>query len=125
MKPEDLARDRIDAQLDDCGWTVQDGKAMNIMAGPGAAVREFILKPGHGRADYLLYVDGKVLGVIEAKPEGHTLRGVETQSAMYTEGLPDGMPNCRLPIPFAYESTGMVRHASMSQSCPVTLLGEG
>jgi type I restriction enzyme R subunit len=108
MKPEDLARERIDAQLEDCGWTVQDGKAMNIMAGPGVAVREFILKSGHGRADYLLNVDGKVIGVIEAKPEGHTLRGVETQSAKCTEGLPDGIPNHRLPIPFAYESTGVV-----------------
>jgi hypothetical protein len=26
----------------------------------------------------LLYVNGKAVGVIEAKPEGHTLVGVET-----------------------------------------------
>ena len=87
VKPEDLAREEIDRQLTQCGWIVQDGKAMNIMAGPGVAVREFILKKDHGRADYLLYVDGRVVGVIEAKPAGHTLKGVELQSAMYTEGL--------------------------------------
>ena len=110
MKPEDRARQEIDAQLTACGWIVQDGKEMNILAGPGVAVREFILKKGHGRADYLLYVDGKVLGVIEAKPEGYALTGVETQSAMYTVGLPDGIPHHRLPIPFAYESTGKVTH---------------
>ncbi len=108
VKPEDLAREEIDRQLTQCGWLVQDQAAMNIMAGPGVAVREFILKKGHGRADYLLYVDGKVIGVIEAKPTGHTLKGVELQSAMYTEGLPDGIPNHLLPIPFAYESTGVV-----------------
>jgi type I restriction enzyme R subunit len=35
---------------------------------------------GHGRADYLLYVDQKAVGVIEAKPEGTPLSGVEWQS---------------------------------------------
>ena len=47
---------------------------MNISAGLGIAVREFPLKSG--QADYLLYADCKALGVIEAKPEGHTLTGV-------------------------------------------------
>ena len=79
---------------------------MNIFAGLGVAVREFPLKSGF--ADYMLYVDGKAIGIIEAKPEGHTLVGVETQSAKYTQGLPDGLPNYRLPLPFAYESTGVI-----------------
>ncbi|UCG87840.1 MAG: DEAD/DEAH box helicase family protein, partial [Gemmatimonadota bacterium] len=108
MKPEDQAREEIDRQLEQCGWIVQDHAKMNIMAGQGVAVREFKLKSGHGRVDYLLYCGGKVIGMIEAKPAGHTLTGVELQSAMYTEGLPDGVPHHRLPIPFAYESTGVV-----------------
>lgn len=78
---------------------------MNLSAGLGIAVREFPLKTGH--ADYLLYVDGKAAGVVEAKPEGHTLTGVETQSAKYNEGLPSEVPHYRLPLPFAYESTGV------------------
>jgi type I restriction enzyme R subunit len=81
---------------------------MNISAGLGFAVREFPLKNGH--ADYLLYADCKALGVIEAKPEGHTLTGVETQSGKYLDGLPSGLPNFRLPLPFAFESTGTVTH---------------
>lgn len=40
---------------------------------------------GHGRVDYLLYVNKRAVGVIEAKPEGTTLSGVEWQSAMYAE----------------------------------------
>jgi type I restriction enzyme R subunit len=52
------------------------------------AIREFPLNPGHGFADYLLYVDGKAAGVIEAKKQGATLTGVEVQSARYTQGLP-------------------------------------
>ncbi|MEI2778073.1 MAG: hypothetical protein V9G19_19340 [Tetrasphaera sp.] len=46
------------------------------------------MKPGDGPADNLLYVDKKVVGVIEAKPEGTTLARVEWQSAMYAAGLP-------------------------------------
>ena len=64
---------------------------MNLSAGLGIAVREFPLSTGP--ADYLLYVDGKATGVIEAKPEGHTLTGVETQSSRYVEGLPADVPN--------------------------------
>jgi type I restriction enzyme R subunit len=53
-------------------------------------------------------VNRRALGVIEAKPEGHTLTGVETQSAKYTDGLPRNLPHYRLPLPFAYETTGVV-----------------
>ncbi len=81
---------------------------MNISAGPGVAVREFPLTTGH--ADYMLYADAKAIGVVEAKPEGHTLTGVETQSGKYLDGLPPDLPHYRLPLPFAYESTGEVTH---------------
>ncbi|QDU44302.1 Type I restriction enzyme R protein [Symmachiella dynata] len=104
MTPEEKARKHIDHQLAQCGWIVQHRDEMNIMAGLGVAVREFPLKTGF--ADYLLYVDGRVAGVVEAKPEGHTLSGVEVQSAKYNAGLPDNLPHYHLPLPFAYESTG-------------------
>lgn len=105
MKPEDRARQDIDRQLEECGWIVQDHRSMNIGAGLGVAIREFPLERGF--ADYLLYVDGKAIGVIEAKPAGHTLTGVEEQSALYTKSLPDGILHHGLPLPFAYESTGI------------------
>jgi type I restriction enzyme R subunit len=106
MTPEEQARKRIDAQLTSAGWLLQDYRDLNIGAGLGVAVREFPLKTGE--ADYFLYLDGQGAGVIEAKPEGHTLTGVETQSAKYTTGLPAEVPHFRLPLPFAYESTGVV-----------------
>src|SRR3954471_2792806 len=102
MTPEDQARQNIDRQLAQAGWQVQDYRDMNISAGPGVAVREFPLKGGP--ADYLLYADCRAIGVVEAKPEGHTLTGVETQSGKYLEGLPKNLPRYRLPLPFAYES---------------------
>ncbi len=100
MTPEETARREIDAQLSRCGWIVQDYRRMNISAGPGVAIREFPLSTGE--ADYLLYLDAKAVGVVEAKPEGHSLTGVETQSGKYLDGLPANMPNYRLPLPFGY-----------------------
>ena len=81
---------------------------MNLAAARGVAVREFVMKPPHGRADYLLFVDGKAVGVIEAKKEGETLTGVEWQSAKYVDGVPTrSRPRSRAPLPFVYESTGV------------------
>lgn len=104
--PEEQARAIIDERLTAAGWIVQSYRDMNLGAGLGLAVTEF---PGaHGPADYLLYVDGKAIGVVEAKPVGHTLRGVEGQSASYSDGLPASLPAWRRPLPFQYESTGEV-----------------
>ena len=85
--PEDKARENIDRLLTQAGWAVRDQSGANILAYRGVAIRNFTLKPGHGFADYLLYVDGRAAGVIEAKKEGVTLTGVETQSERYTKGL--------------------------------------
>lgn len=106
MTPEQKARQLIDQLLAHCGWIVQDFADMDITAGPGVVVREFPLKTG--TADYMLYIEGRAAGVVEAKPEDYTLTGVETQSGKYVEGLPANLPAHRLPLPFAYESTGEV-----------------
>ena len=110
MTPEQKARIQIDNLLEQAGWAVQDAGSVNLSAARGVAVREFGLKPGHGTADYLLYVDGKAAGVVEAKPVGHTLTGVETQSGKYSDGLPDILPAPRKPLPFLYETTGSETH---------------
>jgi type I restriction enzyme, R subunit len=105
--PEEQARENIDASLEQAGWQIQDRDKANLSAGRGIAVREFPLKSGHGHADYLLFVDGRAVGVTEAKPEGTTLTGVERQSEKYGAGLPDGVPAPIRPLPFLYESTGI------------------
>ena len=104
--PEQRARANIDRLLEQAGWAVQDLAALNVQAARGVAVREFPLRSGHGTADYLLYVDGRAAGVVEAKPVGYTLTGVEAQSAKYGAGLPDNLPCYVRPLPFLYESTG-------------------
>jgi type I restriction enzyme R subunit len=107
MKPEDRARVEIDRQLEEAGWTVQDANAANLHAARGVAVREFPLATGHGKADYLLYVDQKAVGAVEAKKLGITLTGVEPQSAKYSAGLPASLPAALRPLPFLYEATGV------------------
>src|SRR6266576_3794946 len=104
--PEELARENIDKLLTACGWKVQDRKTINLSAGQGIAIREALLKE-RDEVDYLLFVDGKAIGTVEAKPEGHTLIGVEEQSGKYGKNLLDVYGKWREPLPFAYESTGV------------------
>ena len=84
MSCEQHARENIDRCLERAGWKIFDFKDANIFAGQGVAIREFLLKPGHGFANYLLYINGKALGVIEANKEGTPLTGLEIQSEKYT-----------------------------------------
>ncbi len=107
LTPEGKARGKIDEMLDAAGWVVQDARQANLGAARGVAIREFILAPPHGRADYLLFVDGQAVGVLEAKKEGETLTGVAWQTAKYVDGLPEEVPTAlEGPLPFAYQSTG-------------------
>lgn len=105
--PEDKARENIDAALQQGGWKVQDYKSANLQAGRGVTLRNFPLSSGHGFADYLLYVDGKAAGVVEAKEEGFPLVGVEIPAVKYGEGLPATLPAYIRPLPFLYQSTGI------------------
>jgi type I site-specific restriction endonuclease len=105
-QPEQQARGNIDVLLQAAGWHVCDAAAANIHAARGVAIREFPL-PGYGFADYLLYVDGKAAGVIEAKKEGVTLTRIETQSDKNTKGLPAGLPRWGNSLPFVDASTGV------------------
>jgi type I restriction enzyme, R subunit len=104
--PEALARQKIDEHLEKAGWIVQDENRLNLHAGRGVAVREFSMRPGFGRADYLLFVDGVAVGVVEAKADGTTLTGVEIQSDKYSNGLPELARSIVTPLPFQYQATG-------------------
>src|SRR5690606_10243297 len=57
-------------------------------------------------ADYLLYVNRKPAGVIEAKREGVVLTGVEAQTKDYASRLPREIPAPIRPLPLLYEATG-------------------
>jgi type I restriction enzyme, R subunit len=105
--PEDKAREKIDQALEQAGWKVEDTKSANVSGARGVALRNFPLSSGHGFADYLLYIDGKAAGIIEAKKEGFPLTGVETQAEKYSKGLPQALPAHRRPLPFLYQGNGV------------------
>jgi len=104
QSPEELAREKIDKLLAECGWIIQNRSNINLSAATGIALREGLLKSGE--ADYLLFADEKIIGTVEAKPEGYTLIGVEEQSGKYGKGVLENHPKWHDPLPFAYESTG-------------------
>ncbi len=105
--PEQKARDIIDGMLERAGWQVQDKKKIDFGAGLGIAVREY--DTDVGPADYVLFVDKKAVGVIEAKPEewGQKITTVEDQSGGYAKAKLKWVSNHE-PLPFVYESTGTV-----------------
>ena len=98
------ARVNIDAGLRDAGWAVQHRGEVNLSAARGVAMREFPLDTGP--AGYLLFLDGKAAGVVEAKPDGQTLTGVEVQAEKYGVGLPTNLTAPVRRLAFQYLSTG-------------------
>jgi type I restriction enzyme, R subunit len=104
MTPEARARQHIDAMLTRAGWLVQDRRDVNLTAGPGVAVRE--VPTPTGPADYILFLDGRACGALEAKPEGTTLSGVVRQGSDYARAAPAGFPHWANPLSLVYVSTG-------------------
>lgn len=102
--PEQRARNDIDRKLNDSGWIVQEKSKIDWSASRGIAVKEYLTDVGP--ADYVLFVDKKPIGIIEAKKdeEGHRLNVVEEQSSRYATSKLKYLNNDRLP--FVYESTG-------------------
>ncbi len=81
MTPEQKARQEIDIKLQQAGWSVQDYNTFNPSASAGIAVREY--PTDSGNADYVLFINRKPAGIIEAKKEGHTLSQVHEQTTRY------------------------------------------
>lgn len=107
QNPEQKARDTIDALLKQAGWVVQSAKKIDLSAGLGQAVREY--QTDVGPADYVLFVDKKAVGVIEAKreEEGQRLTTHEPQTEGYATAKLKWVNN-KEPLPFLYESTGII-----------------
>lgn len=104
QNPEQIARDNIDKQLTACGWIIQSVKQLNLHAGIGVAIKEY--QTDVGPADYVLFVNGKPCGIIEAKRdnEGHRLTVHEIQGEEYASAKLKYLNN--EPLPFVYISTG-------------------
>ena len=106
QNPEQIARDKIDILLRDAGWAIQSKDKINLGEKLGVAIREY--QTDVGPADYVLFVDRKPVGIIEAKKEeaGQNLTVVEEQSTGYANAKLKYLNND--PLRFIYESTGVL-----------------
>lgn len=104
MTPEQEARIVIDEKLKMSGWQVQNVNQLNLLAGLGVAVREF--PTNTGPVDYVLFINGEPVGVIEAKKSsaGENITVVEEQSSRYANSTFKWI-NRDHSIRFAYEAT--------------------
>lgn len=104
MTPEQEARIVIDEKLKMSGWQVQNVNQLNLLAGLGVAVREF--PTSTGPVDYVLFISGEPVGVIEAKKSsaGENITVVEEQSSRYANSTFKWI-NRDHSIRFAYEAT--------------------
>ncbi|RKU13799.1 type III restriction endonuclease subunit R [Candidatus Poribacteria bacterium] len=105
MTPEREARQTIDRMLEESGWQIQNYAERATDASFGVAVREYPLRFNQ-RADYLLFIGGVAVGVIEAKPEGTPLSGALQQAERYRANLPNDLPN-RTRFFYSYASIGI------------------
>ena len=78
MKPEELARIKIDKQLNNAGWDIVS--RFDYLPNSTVAIKEGLMQ-GNTESDYLLFVDGKAIAVVEAKKEENELGTVVAQQA--------------------------------------------
>jgi len=85
QNPEQKARDNIDKMLADAGWNIQNKDKVDFSTSLGVAIRGY--QTDVGPADYVLFVDKKAVGVIEAKREemAHKITEVEAQAVIVKE----------------------------------------
>lgn len=106
LTPEARARLAIDQKLANAGWLVQDKKRMNLYAGKdgihGVAIRE--MDTTTGPVDYMLFIDGKACGVLEAKRDDVSLGGVAGQSERYSLSESAFTQRWMDDLPFTYEA---------------------
>ena len=144
-KDEDQTRKEIDQKLISAGWVIQDKKRINLFESLGVAVRDkfagqqiwtakgcpegkstgmcfYQMDTSTGPADYMLFIDAKACGIIEAKREGEDLGHVAEQSARYSVSpsncIERWVPEDQ-PLPFLYEATNHeIRFRDERDPCP-------
>lgn len=105
VTPEALARKKIDDMLKKAGWIVVSRKEYSPCIS-AAAIEEGLLK-GNLEADYLLFLEGKAIGVLEAKKESVSLDDVvANQAENYTHKLLKMYQYWENPLPLIYLSNG-------------------
>lgn len=106
MTPEEKARQKIDQWFTDAGWKVLNREDYEPTYS-AVAIREGLLK-GNLEADYFLFLNGKAVGVLEAKKEDidASSNKVCEQAALYARSVPKIYQAYQKPLPFIFTSNG-------------------
>lgn len=106
MTPEENARVNIDKMFEEAGWKVvnRDEYSPTITA---VAIREGLLK-GNLETDYFLFINGKAVGILEAKREEVNVDSnmVHEQAELYVRSVPNHYQAYMKPLPLVYVSNG-------------------
>src|SRR5262245_49520213 len=99
---------RIDPRLKQWGWDITPFNPTKPLSGyRHHAIEEF--PTANGPADYALVVDGKLVGVVEAKKVTLGPQNVLTQAERYSKGIEKGSFNFHgYRAPFLYSTNGEV-----------------
>ena len=105
MLPEEKAREKIDKQLRNAGWDVVSRN--EYVPNSTSAVKEALMR-GNTESDYLLFIDGKAIAVVEAKRKENFLIGkAEQQVEGYAHNPQDWYGLwCDDLIPLVYMANG-------------------
>ncbi len=106
MTPEEKARQKIDQWFTDAGWKVINRDEYEPTS-TAVAIREGLLK-SNLEADYFLFINGKAVGVLEAKREETDAFSsiVCEQAALYARSVPNIYQTYQKPLPFIFTSNG-------------------
>lgn len=106
MTPEEKARQKIDHWFTDAGWKVINREDYEPTCS-AVAIREGLLK-GNLEADYFLFINGKAVGVLEAKRKDidASSDAVCEQAARYARSVPHIYQTYQNPLPFIFTSNG-------------------
>ena len=106
MTPEEKARIKIDQWFADAGWEVINRDEYEPTS-TAVAIREGLLKDNL-EADYFLFINGKAVGVLEAKREETDAFSsmVCEQAALYAKSVPNIYQTYQKPLPFIFTSNG-------------------
>lgn len=106
MTPEEKARVKIDRWFEDAGWEVAD-RDHDTPTSTAVAIREGLLE-NNLEADYFLFINGKAVGVLEAKRKevDITADHVAEQAEHYTRAVPNCYQTHSNPLPLVYLSNG-------------------
>ena len=106
MTPEEKARIKIDQWFADAGWEVINRDEYEPTS-TAVAIREGRLK-SNLEADYFLFINGKAIGVLEAKREETDAFSSKVceQAALYARSVPNIYQTYQKPLPFIFTSNG-------------------